>query len=362
MKILMKVIILITGMLLFGLFYCAFDWPVEQKLLLTTFGEDRDGSFYPGIDLAGEGNIVFPIADGEVIFYYEDNGGYSSVPRGNGNFVIIQHEGGIQSVYSHLDALCKEQKDIEGYPKRIEEKKLEQNLGLAQLTDADRQFVLDSYINGGDGYFNLNMDLTQTSREKLWQILYGLDAIKPVGIIGDSGATTGPYLSLMIFDIRDNKILNPIHLDEEKAPLKPSLSLPAGKWFKAPIIEEVTIKRGTSVSILKDGSTHQVGNVEIWVKTYDINEFVSYTKRIAPYSISLIINGSVEADISFTALEENGNRLELDERIFEDLYLDNWIYKLGTLTLSEGEVILEVRVQDSFGKTSSALFNLNIVP
>jgi hypothetical protein len=80
----------------------AFDWPLEQIVLTSTFGEHRGDHFHGGIDLGGGQQSIYPISPGEVVFSYREGLDYSSVPTGLGNFLVLQHQGGIQSLYAHL--------------------------------------------------------------------------------------------------------------------------------------------------------------------------------------------------------------------------------------------------------------------
>ena len=68
------------------------DWPVEQPVLLGTFGASDSGAFASGIELAGAGQAVWPVADGEVVFRYRE-GDYSSFARGSGNMVAAAARG-----------------------------------------------------------------------------------------------------------------------------------------------------------------------------------------------------------------------------------------------------------------------------
>ncbi len=80
----------------------ALDWPVDKKVLTAIFGENRDGRFHPGIDIGGGDQEVRPIMAGELIFAYDEDGGYTSLPRGAGTFAALWHPDDILSVYCHL--------------------------------------------------------------------------------------------------------------------------------------------------------------------------------------------------------------------------------------------------------------------
>ncbi len=80
----------------------AFQWPVSDPVLVTSFGESRFGDFSKGIELQSGSEDVYPIDQGEVVFYRSGETG-GEIPSPLGNFAVIQHERGIYSIYAHLD-------------------------------------------------------------------------------------------------------------------------------------------------------------------------------------------------------------------------------------------------------------------
>ena len=70
-----------------------FRWPMQVGRLSSPFGP-RGDSFHDGIDIAApEGTPVYAARDGRVI--------YSDQIPGYGNIVIVEHDGGLSSVYAH---------------------------------------------------------------------------------------------------------------------------------------------------------------------------------------------------------------------------------------------------------------------
>lgn len=70
----------------------AFTWPADGQVS-STFGR-RGSSVHDGIDIAApEGSPVRAAADGEVL--------YSGALRGYGKVVIVEHGGGLTTVYAH---------------------------------------------------------------------------------------------------------------------------------------------------------------------------------------------------------------------------------------------------------------------
>ena len=138
-----------------SLFFCslllsAIDWPVTPAALISTFGEELNGSFHTGIDLAGQDLQVYPVSAGEVLFWSEAKDTVFQLPSGLGSFVVLEHNRELRSLYAQLkrDTLCKDK---------------------IMLTEEDL-----------------------------------------VGITGDTGNTYGPHLHFALFDLEFDQIINPL--------------------------------------------------------------------------------------------------------------------------------------------------------
>lgn len=80
----------------------ALEWPVDNRVVTGTFGENRGDHFHLGIDIGGGEQVVRPVLPGELVFRYEENADYTSLPRGVGSFAVILHQDDVLSVYCHL--------------------------------------------------------------------------------------------------------------------------------------------------------------------------------------------------------------------------------------------------------------------
>jgi murein DD-endopeptidase MepM/ murein hydrolase activator NlpD len=80
----------------------SFQWPLSKIIVTATFGESRGDHFHSGIDLAGDEVEIKPISPGEVVFYYAEVEGYSSLPVGLGNYLVLEDQAGIRSLYAHI--------------------------------------------------------------------------------------------------------------------------------------------------------------------------------------------------------------------------------------------------------------------
>jgi len=88
---------LAAGLPLHGL-----DWPVEKKVIIGTFGQDEGGHFFDALDIGGGEQDVHAVLAGELVFRYDEGQDYSSLPRGLGSFIVLHHEGDIETTSCNL--------------------------------------------------------------------------------------------------------------------------------------------------------------------------------------------------------------------------------------------------------------------
>jgi hypothetical protein len=179
-------ILLLLGLLSAGPL-AAFDWPVKKAVISATFGENRGDHFHVGIDLAGGEQEVLPIAPGEVVFSFEEGEDPLAMPVGLGNFLVLQHQDGVRSIYGHL-----------------------------QKGSMDR------------------------SARKL-------DGSKPLGRVGETGYSVGKHLHLAIIDSEMRSLINPLlvlpPLKDRQAPvIREILLRPGGELL--PLKNGALVKPG----------------------------------------------------------------------------------------------------------------------
>jgi hypothetical protein len=80
----------------------AMDWPLSPPKLAATFGTFAKGRVVAGIALSGDDGLVRSADDGEVSFSLEERAFPGSLPTPLGSFVVIEHQGGMATLYSHL--------------------------------------------------------------------------------------------------------------------------------------------------------------------------------------------------------------------------------------------------------------------
>lgn len=330
----------------------ALDWPVEQAALLATFGGSEADCFAAGIELAGQGQPVWPVADGEVIYRYRE-GSYSSLPRGSGNMVALLHEGGIVSVYGHLAGPQAGATKALARPRSLSPADLD---AIAAGAGDASTLVRSSYERRADRCV-LRPDLPAPTLASLWQAIARTPGFSALGVVGDTGAVEGPRLALMILDARERRFLNPIKPD--KPPLQPA---PAAAG--APVIEQVLLERDGMRVPLANGMAVAAGFAQMLVVAYDPVTHGRFSRRVAPYRISLAHSGQIVREIKLESLMEAEGRLVLSAGAsrHEDVYADRWTYRLGRVSLPEGQAHLQVRVEGIGGASRTVDLYVQVRP
>jgi hypothetical protein len=284
----------------------AFEWPLEDPVLTATFGEHRGDHFHSGVDLGGGEQPVFPIAEGELVYVYEEGSGPGLLPVGLGNYVVLQHQGGIRSLYAHL--------------------------------------------KGGS----------------LGELQKRVTGQAPIGLVGESGYSAGRHLHLSVIDSEMGTVINPC------------LVLPPISDKQIPIIKDVYVRRGRDLIRLADKPVLRRGEVEVLGSVYDVRPDVSFLWRLAPYKAYLYQDGREKVSLVFGSLHERraGSRQQNEsvvspgtvseltlvggEQSFQVVYEEQWLFRLGFVTLTPGETTLEVVAADLSGNESSREFLIRV--
>jgi hypothetical protein len=341
----------------------AFDWPVEERRLMAAFGESRYGAFLGGIYLSCGETAVYPIADGEVIFSFEEGGGPHALARPNGSFLAMQHEGGVQSIYSHLKpgTVEKEKLRLRARPKQIEATDFDSRVLAAVSSEAERELLKAVFTRDG-GVYALKDDLPRQGRAAVWGILSRIRFVDTVGMAGDTGLSEGVHLALSIIDVEQLEILNPIKKD--KPPLLPPLVHPVPSRRQGPVITGIFSRRGETLRELSEGLAVSPGEVEILAGIYERNDFVPFSRNIAPYKLYLAVSGKIVTSITLDGLEERNNRLVVNDTTIthDDLYRDQWFYSFGRVSLVEGNTVIQVGAESFLGDANNLDLSLKVVP
>ena len=198
----LRKLFLVLGIFIMVLGLVGFQWPVESKQLTATFGGNRFRAFFPGIEISNSNDTsgeVQAVAPGEIVYYDRGDSGFSTLPSGLGSFLVVRHDGGLQSVYAHLE---EESIDVE-------------------------QFAVDT-----------------TSR---------------IGKIGDTGFAYGKSLFFSLFDQELNQLINPLLIlppvEDAKPPLIKNVMLKMeNKEVLLESPEDLSAGRGELVATIYDQS------------------------------------------------------------------------------------------------------------
>jgi hypothetical protein len=298
------VLVLKLAVPLFG-----FDWPLQKVTITSTFAESRGDHFHSGIDLGGGEQSVLPIAEGELVFAREQSWSLSDLPVGLGNYVVLQHQGGVRSIYAHL-------KDGSVDPRRR---------------------------------------------------LY--DRGSPLGVVGSSGYSSGKHLHLSIIDSEMGTIINPLlllpALPDGQPPVIRELSLSDGRQ-QITLRGKASVKAGPyellaelfdlreEVSFLWKLAPYKVFLYQDGREVASL-VFDSLQARRGPPAGLAGATGQRPEQPASRELALSGSG-----RTFRDLYAGPWLLRLGTLTLLPGETTLTVFVVDFAGNESSEEITLEV--
>src|SRR6056297_80123 len=85
------------------LFSASFRWPAENITITSTFGESRGNHFHDGMDVISSDRKIYPVADGELFFFWDRSVFPLNDYPGLGNYRIVRHNDTLYSLYAHLE-------------------------------------------------------------------------------------------------------------------------------------------------------------------------------------------------------------------------------------------------------------------
>ena len=268
-----------------------FQWPVQNVVLISTFGESEFNDYVKGLDLGGDVQDVSPIDPGELVFYSHQGASPLDLPSGLGAYIIYQHKNGIRSLYGHLE---------------------------------------DSSLNTKD---------------------YKVERSDKIGTMGTTGTAVGAMLHLQVLDIEFEKYINPL------------LSLPLLNDQSSPIIKEVYLNSSEVKILLDSKKIIKSGIYGLSADIRDLSESAGYYCPLAPYTISIFMNGENLANINFESMKVKNGEMLLEESIgisHKGLYLSDWEIFIGNFEFNPGDVIIEISVKDFAGNESVKIFSLKV--
>ena len=267
----------------------AFEWPVVDPQIVRTFGEQTGDHLLSGMVLQSPQEAVRPIADAELVFSYRADSDYSSLPRGLGDFVVVEHSANMRSIYGYLD------------------------LHVPPTADGDWRFGLE----------------------------------RSIGRTGASGVATGQQLFLSIMDTEAESVVNPLlllpPLMDPQAPvirgaallnqdgaveLGPGLRVAAGRY-----------QLGVDARDLRDGAAFAAP-----LAPYRLELFVNGVQQNR-----LAFDALVEQDGQRVLITQGGETPGVSLR---QLYNGTRIV-VGAATLAGGQVRLQIVVADYAGNEAT---------
>ncbi len=285
----------------------AFEWPTEERLVISTFGELRDGGYLKGIEMAGENLSVQPVLPGKVVFYRREAQRQGILPGGLGQSVVVQHERGIRTRYGNLRDL-----------------NVEQFSGGEVGTD----FILGYTGASAENSIPTADDSTRAAEKSF-----------PEGLF------------FQLIDGELQRIVNPL------------LSLSSIPDTTAPRIVGLYVSEGAEMRRIRDGGSLPQGDFAVIVETYDMSRAAGKTRRLLPYAVRLIVNGEEIAGMEFDAVEAEEQRHVLvsgGRRSAEDVYSGQWRLRIGNVPFRPTEMQLQVVVSDFSGNEVSERYRIRV--
>lgn len=189
----------------------------------------------------------------------------------------------------------------------------------------------------------------ENSSIKTDNYLVGMSDI--IGTMGSTGTAVGPMLHLQVIDTEFRKYINPL------------LSLPLLNDKSKPVINEVILSSSQGRLLLSSEEKIQAGVYSLSADIRDLSENAGYYCPLAPYSISLFINGENLANINFESLRVEDGEMFLQESDgipYSELYLSDWEIFIGNFELSPGDVMIEISVKDFSGNEGVKKYFLKV--
>ena len=102
----MRYKILILLLIFFNIYLFSYQWPANKDFLKSLFGSINGNVLQDGIEFRSEGQAIYPLAAGELI-YYQDvlSFGDNSFQGNDGNLMVLKHVGEFKSIYRNFSSL-----------------------------------------------------------------------------------------------------------------------------------------------------------------------------------------------------------------------------------------------------------------
>jgi hypothetical protein len=171
-----------------------------------------------------------------------------------------------------------------------------------------------------------------------------------LGTVGDSGRSEGADLHFGVYDEETGAFINPLTF------------LPPLADSQPPVIRRLFLSIGDQKLLLQDGTVVKPGKGMVLADASDLREDVKFSWQLAPYSVSLSLDGAQVAKMSFDSLQVSGGRMVVSGSALgrSDVYGPDGLLQCGTIELRAGESRLRVSVRDFAGNETAREISLTV--
>jgi hypothetical protein len=175
-------------------------------------------------------------------------------------------------------------------------------------------------------------------------------AADTLGTVGSSGRSEGPDLHFGVYDEETGSFINPLTF------------LPPLADSQPPVIRRVFLSIGEQRLLLQDGAVVKPVKGMVLADASDLREDVRFSWQLAPYSVSLSLDGAQVAKISFDSLQVSDGRMVLSgsSRDRSEVYGPDGLVRCGTVELRAGESHLRLSVRDFAGNETTREISLTV--
>lgn len=180
---------------------------------------------------------------------------------------------------------------------------------------------------------------------------YKMSMSDTIGTMGTSGTAVGATLHLQVIDTEFERYINPL------------LSLPLLKDQSKPLIRGVYLKSKENTIVLGTERPIKSGVYGLSADIRDLSENAGYYCPLAPYSISIYMNGENLANINYESMQVSDGVMMLEEFEgipYSELYLSDWEIFIGNFEFNPGDVMIEISVNDFAGNEGVKIFSLKV--
>jgi len=273
----------------------AAQYPVRSVRITSHFGESRGSHFHSGIDFAGA-QPIYPISEGEIIFVRDQTEDPTRPVLGVGDYAILEHPSGYRSYYDHMASGT-----------------MPHSTGRAQIHES-------------------------------------------IGIMGNTGHSSGPHLHLTLEELSTGRIINPL------------LHLPYIRDIQKPKIHRfLFVIDGKPAYAIKNNSVFRYrGSFTLFSIAWDLRYHLDSRTAINPSTafgirrISITIDGNIFNTYTFDFLIPTEKGLSLPSlQTHPEIYGMPFNYRLGQFVPSGNSHRFEISAEDWAGNTTIEKFQVS---